>query len=58
MVKTGADPLTFLTVKRKLKFIRFDGVIKNVALLETCHVLCSFFQLLQTGRNAKENWSK
>ena len=45
MVKTGADHLTFLTVKRKLKFIRFDGVIKNIALLEICHVICSFFQL-------------
>ena len=43
MAKTGAHPLTFLTVKRKLRFIKPDGVIKNDALLEICQVICFFF---------------
>ena len=42
MVKTGADPSTFLTVKRKLKFIRPDGVTNNNALRKICPVICFF----------------
>ena len=42
MGKTGADPSTFLTAKRKLKFIRPDGVTNNNALGKICPVICFF----------------
>ena len=42
MVKMGAGPSTFLTVKGKLKFIRPDGVTNNNALRKTCPMTCFF----------------
>ena len=60
MIKTGANPSAFLTVKSNLKFIRPDGVTNNNALRKICPVICFFpsyckLAVTQNKTKASEN---
>ena len=57
MVKTGADPSTFVTVKRKLKFIRPNGVTNNNALRKICPVIYFFPSYCKQIVTQKKTWA-